>query len=341
MILISQQQISQISNNILISIPDILDKFNIQYRETSTRFFFPCPIHDGDNQDACTIYKNSGIWNCHTNLCHEKYKKTILGFVRGLLCKKNHRNFSFDETLKFCCKIINHDIINDVNNAEYDKYKELKKYDKILDIFNKNIEIKNDTIEPIDLSKLNIPSQYFIKRGFLEKTLERFQVGECYEKNSSMFHRAIVPIYDKDNKYVGCTGRATSDNFKPKWINSKNFNKTSYLYGLNFALEDIKKTGKLFIVEGPGDLWKMYEAGYNNTCAILGAALTESQFLILENLPIFDLIIGTDPNNAGENVAAKIVEQCGRRFNYKRLLTRYTDIGETPTKEIQHMVEIL
>lgn len=337
--MISQQQISAISDKLLDCLSDVLDHFNIEYRESPSRYFFPCPIHNGDNEDGCTIYRNSGIWNCHTASCQDKYKKTILGFIRGVLSNRADREVSFVETLKYASRFTGDTLKQDVDMTEFKKMQEAKNTNKVFDIFMKSLKDNCHNLKPtVNISELKIPSQYYINRGFSKDTLCKFGVGECYERGNPMFNRSVVPIYDKEKKYIGCTGRATSEEFKPKWINSEGFLKNNYLYGLDFAYKAIQDTGKLFLVEGPGDLWRMHEASYNNTVAIFGAALSEQQLLILEGLPIFDLIISTDSDKAGEDAAKKIMKQCGRRYNYHRLLTGYKDVGDTNITQLQKIV---
>jgi 5S rRNA maturation endonuclease (ribonuclease M5) len=340
--LISSQQISSISDKLLDSLGDILDHFEIEYRESPSRYFFPCPIHNGDNADGCTIYRNSGVWNCHTASCQDKYKKTIIGFIRGVLSNRAGKEVSFTDTLKYTSRFTGSGIHHDVEMEVFKEREGVKKNNKIFSIFMQDVRESNSIISPtIKIEDLRVPSPYYINRGFSPDILNKFGVGECYERGNPMFNRCVVPIYDKEKKYIGCTGRATSEDFKPKWINSEGFLKNNYLYGLDLAYPSIVESGKLFLVEGPGDLWRMHEAGYNNTVAIFGAAMSEQQALILESLPIFDLIISTDSDLAGENAAKKIMKQCGRRYNYHRLLTGNKDVGGTEVNKLQEIVEKL
>ena len=80
-----------------------------------------------------------------------------------------------------------------------------------------------------------------------------------------MSGRVVVPIYDENNNYVACIGRAVYQNMQPKWLHSKGFKKSSYLYGYNVAKDDIMKKGTIVLVEGQGDVWRMHEAGVTNT----------------------------------------------------------------------------
>ncbi|MEN6622496.1 MAG: toprim domain-containing protein, partial [Smithella sp.] len=113
------------------------------------------------------------------------------------------------------------------------------------------------------------------------------------------------------------------------WVNSKGF-KTSYnLYGLWIAKHYIEKTNRVYLVEGQGDVWRMNEAGIKNTLGIFGADLSEYQLSLLEKMPILDVVVLTDMDDAGRKAANRIVNKCGRRFNYS--------IPELPTKDVGEM----
>src|SRR5690606_11837770 len=116
----------------------------------------------------------------------------------------------------------------------------------------------------------------------------------CYQKGKLMYMRAVVPVYDIEDRFIGCTGRTIVNGNYSKWVNSKGFSKSSVLYGVNHAKESIIRTRQAFLVESAGNLWRMHEANFENTLCMFGASLSEKQLLILESLPIETLIIGTD-----------------------------------------------
>ena len=95
------------------------------------------------------------------------------------------------------------------------------------------------------IDKLDIPSRYYIERGYKPETLEKFDIGMCVGRGKPMSGRVVVPIYDENNNYVACIGRAVYQNMQPKWLHSKGFKKSSYLYGYNVAKNDIMKKGTI------------------------------------------------------------------------------------------------
>lgn len=73
-------------------------------------------------------------------------------------------------------------------------------------------------------------------------------------------------------------GGRVMDDSMPKYINSpenKIYSKSHHLYGLNIAKRT--KADKLIIVEGYMDCIALHQAGFDQTVASLGTALTTGQ----------------------------------------------------------------
>ena len=121
----------------------------------------------------------------------------------------------------------------------------------------------------------------------------------------------------------------------PKWMHSKGFRKSSYLYGLNMAKDKILETGVAVLVEGQGDVWRMHEAGVENTVGIFGSNLSDDQLVLLEQSGALNLIILTDHDEAGHRAADQIIKKCGRRFNYFRPTIPTKDVGDMSVEQIQ------
>ncbi|RLA82571.1 MAG: DNA primase, partial [Epsilonproteobacteria bacterium] len=92
-----------------------------------------------------------------------------------------------------------------------------------------------------------------------------------------------------------------------KYVNSpqtKLFNKSRLLYGYNLAKELIYKQKTIIVTEGYLDVIMLHQAGFSNTVATLGTALTP------EHLPLLKrgepkIIVAYDGDKAGLNAAYK------------------------------------
>ena len=330
--ILTNSQISAISSELLLKVDYLLAYFDVEYVEYPNRLAFACPIHGGDNPEACCIFTDGltqkGNWSCWTQHCEEEFANNLFGFVRGCLSQKRNKSISMNETASFCSNFLNKDI-EDLEITEY------KNNFNVIDIFNKQVERQQPQITREEIkSKINIPAEYYVGRGYLPETLEMFDVGTCLSENQPMSGRVVVPIYDEGYNYIGCVGRAVNESMKPKWLHSKGFKK-SILYGLHAAKEEILKTQTAILVEGQGDVWRLHEAGLKNCVGIFGSSINEDQLILLESSGALNLIILTDSDEAGDKAYSQILKKCGRRFNYHRPSISHKDVGDMSIEQIK------
>lgn len=350
----TQLNYEKISQQLLSKPKEICNFLHIDYNEYPNRIAMKCPVHDGDTEDKCTIFtkgqKAVGNWVCWSGNCHVKYGRDIVGFVRGVLSKRLDREVGRGEVISNLAKLIKCD------DAQI-KFEDTNEIDAIF------LE-KVETVPLINrqevITKLNIPSKYYIERGFSKEILIKYDIGECYTKGKPMFLRAVVPVYDFNYNLVGVTGRSiqpTCNKCKychfenlscpttsyeryqhSKWINSKGFNKTLHLYNLIKAKNEINRTNTAILVEGPGDVWKLEESGIHNSLAMFGLSLNDSQLNILEKLSIYNLVCLTDKDEAGLEAREIITNKCSRMFNVHHIDLPKKDVGDMSVKELQNFL---
>ena len=331
---LTKNQIFQICENLFDRLPELLTSLEIEYVEYPNRFSFACPVHGGDNPEGCSIFTDGltskGNWQCWTNHCEDEFTNSLLGFVRGTLSHRRNRSISLNEAAAYCANFFDMSI-EDLDKIEEHKQRSLN----VLDVFNRKIDRNIPSISRDEIrSKIQIPAEYYIGRGYLPQTLDTFDVGFCLEKNRPMSGRVVVPIYDEGYNYIGCVGRSVNDNMNPKWLHSKGFRK-SILYGLNIASEYIKKSLSVVLVEGQGDVWRMHEAGIKNCVGIFGSSINEDQLLLLEESGALNVVILTDSDEAGTKAFNQIMKKCGRRFNYYRPNISTKAVGEMSIEQIK------
>jgi 5S rRNA maturation endonuclease (ribonuclease M5) len=287
-------------------------------------------VHGGDSEEGCCIFTDGnttkGNWCCWTNHCEEEFIKTMFGFVRGVMSERQNRTVSMNEVAEFCLELIKKDI-SELEKVEHTSF-------NYLEAFTKSVERDTIAIERSELlSRLAIPSKYYIGRDYTPEVLSMFDIGECLASNQPMSGRVVVPLYDEDDNYVGCSGRAIKEHLNPKWLYGKGFKK-NILYGLNLAKEAIINTGTVVIVEGQGDVWRAFEAGLNMTVGVFGTNLSGDQLILLERSGAINMVVLTDYDDAGIEAAKKIQKKCGRRFNYTRPdLTPWFEERNIPKKQ--------
>lgn len=330
---LTQVQILTMCDKLAENIPLLLDSLEIEGVEYPNRHSFPCPVHGGDSPEGCSVFTDgdtaTGNWRCWTNQCEQDYQSNIFGFVRGVLSYRKGRDLPLNAVYNFCLDFL------DIDESKLEtKEQNTKKEVKLLEIFEKRIEREKNSISREQIqSSINIPAEYYIGRGYSKETLKTFDVGTCFSKNKPMSGRVVVPIYDEDYNYVGCVGRSINEKLQPKWLHSKGFKK-NVLYGFNIAQDFMGDKRVLFILEGQGDVLRMYEAGFKNSVGIFGSSISDDQLLVLEKSGVLNLVILTDYDEAGKKAAEQIIKKCGRRFNYYRPQISKKDIGEMTIEEI-------
>lgn len=185
-------------------------------------------------------------------------------------------------------------------------------------------------------------ASYAAERGLSQSTIEHFELGYAndswktltdtldtkdelkaaadasliaFGKNEKAYDffrsRLIFPIKDVLGEIVGFGGRATSNEVKPKYLNSPTtevFSKRKTLYNLNHA----KGFKDLVIVEGYMDVVQAYEHGIPNFAATLGVAFTEEHAAALTKLNLNTVTFAFDGDDAGYNAALKSLDNCAQ-----------------------------
>jgi DNA primase len=111
--------------------------------------------------------------------------------------------------------------------------------------------------------------------------------------------RVMFPFTGIDGKVLGFNGRTIFEE-QPKYINTAStqvFNKSTFLFGLNQAKLEIKKSGAV-LVEGQMDVITASKHGIKNVIASSGTSLTAGQLNILSRYTK-DLIFCYDSDSAG------------------------------------------
>ncbi|MDD3662766.1 MAG: DNA primase, partial [Candidatus Pacebacteria bacterium] len=133
-------------------------------------------------------------------------------------------------------------------------------------------------------------SAYLIKKGFKKEDLETVGLVKTkegtreQEKEDDHFYdrfrsRIIFPINDSSGRVIAFSGRIFGEeNKEAKYLNSPEtplFNKSNTLFGIDKAKLPIRKYGYSIVVEGQMDLILSHQAGFDNTVAVSGTALSD------------------------------------------------------------------
>lgn len=279
---------------------EILDTISqyIQVQSSGSSYKALCPFHS-EKTPSFIINQEKQIYKCFG--CGEG--GDVINFVMKM------ENLGFTETVRLLAQKANITISSkELSEDAKRQIEEKKLYYEI----NKKAGLyfyNNLTKEP------NPALKYLLKRGIVSKTIASFGLGysinswdslmlylqgEGYHvddiQNSGLIrsnkreghydyfrNRIMFPIFNIKGDVVGFGGRVIDDSM-PKYLNSpetKIFNKSNILYGMNFARKHISNR-QIILVEGYMDVIALHQAGFKNVVASLGTSLTKYQGKLLK-----------------------------------------------------------
>jgi hypothetical protein len=215
----SQQELKVICDSLCDNIEEVLSSLDIyDYRDNSKMLTMPCPIHGGDNDSALNLYYEGdsyrGNWKCRTHQCEKHFKGSVLGFIRGVISSQKYnwsqqgdKMCSFQEVMSFAKSMVSNKIEAELmfGNIKQDK----NNFARIVNNFVNPPLTENKISRQSAISNINIPAEYYIKRGFSTQILKKYDVGLCNNPKKPMYSRVVVPIYDDSASFlIGCTGRS-------------------------------------------------------------------------------------------------------------------------------------
>lgn len=129
-------------------------------------------------------------------------------------------------------------------------------------------------------------------------------------------NRVMFPLFDQSGKVVAYSGRTLEIGVDiPKYVNSPEtelFKKSEILYGYHKAKHGIRQLEFSLVVEGQFDVVMSHQAGYINTVAVSGTALTQHHVQLLERLST-KVVLALDADKAGIAAVCRAADLMLRR----------------------------
>ncbi|USN88063.1 MAG: DNA primase [Candidatus Nomurabacteria bacterium] len=162
--------------------------------------------------------------------------------------------------------------------------------------------------------------EYLSGKGYTKDELLRaglIKGGEDGKEPYDVFRKRVMfPIFNQGGKVVAFSGRTVEKGDDiPKYVNSPEtelFKKSEILYGYHKAKHGIRQLGFSLIVEGQFDVVMSHQAGYSNTVAVSGTALTVEHVQLLERLSD-KVVLALDADKAGIAAIKKAADLMLRR----------------------------
>ncbi|MEG1970996.1 MAG: DNA primase [Burkholderiaceae bacterium] len=134
-------------------------------------------------------------------------------------------------------------------------------------------------------------------------------VGDEGKRYDRFRGRLMFPIRNSRGAVIGFGARVLGSG-EPKYLNSPEtpvFHKGQELYGLFEGREAIRANGRAVVVEGYMDVIQLSQAGFDESVAALGTAVTSSHVATLLKLTDH-VVFAFDGDNAGRKAARRALE---------------------------------
>ncbi len=337
-----QEIISQIKSQIPIN--ELISEFT-SVKRSGRGYVCICPFHD-DHHPSLQINPQKGIFKCFA--CGTG--GDLITFY-ALINKKKWAEAVGELAVKYGIKI-EYSNDRDIKNETQIKNQLIELNKEALDFYKKSLYKDEGSIAYKYLTQ---------KRKLSDDTINKFELGYAQNSWESLYNhlnkekkylqeliiasglfivresgqgyydrfrnRIIFPIYNENNQIVGFGGRALTED-DVKYINSPEtliFNKGQLLYGLNHAINEIKKLDYAILTEGYMDVITAHQHNLSNTVATLGTAMTQHQArLLTKHTQSKKICLCLDSDAAGKKALEGIFKQIQDISQFIKLDVRVT-----------------
>lgn len=164
-------------------------------------------------------------------------------------------------------------------------------------------------------------------QGYTEEEMKTAFLSSKSQKTGRSFdyfrNRVMIPIIDMTGNIIAFGGRILTDE-QPKYMNTSDtpvFKKSRNLFAMNFAKNTCSE--KLILCEGYMDVIALHGAGFTNSVATLGTAITPDHARLMKRYTQ-SVLISYDSDAAGQNAADKAF----RLLSEVGLEARVIDMGD-------------
>lgn len=301
-------QVEQIKEK--LGIVDVVSQY-IKLEKAGSNFRAKCPFHN-EKTPSFFVSPTRNSYYCFG--CNAK--GDIFSFV------EQFEGLDFMGALKVLGEKAGVRIIFEKQGDKDQKSKLYEIMEKAVTVFEENIEnqkevqkylqdrgLKDETIKSwrIGYAEDAWESLYErLKEKYNTEDIEKVGLIKKSEKDNSFYDRfrgrIMFPIFDNSGRVIAFSGRIFKDDGKSaKYINSPEtslFSKSKVLYGYDRAKFSIRKLNFSIVVEGQMDMLMSHQAGFTNTVALSGTALTLEHIGLLKRLS-GNIIFAFDSDKAG------------------------------------------
>ena len=299
-------------------IADVVSSY-VNLRHSGRTMSGLCPFHS-DKSPSFHVYPENGSFYCFG--CGAG--GDVITFVRRI------ENLDYMESIRFLAQRAGLNVPEDGTDQGLSQVKA-----RLLEINRETARFYHQVLLSAEGAE---GRNYLLSRGLSPNTIRRFGLGyapgsrfalvdhlrkkgytpeELFQANVAsrassgrpvdrFFSRVMFPIIDLRGNVIAFGGRIMGDG-KPKYLNTSDtlvFHKSNGLFAMNFAKNHAKDG--LILAEGYMDVIALHQAGFQNTIATLGTALTVEQARLLARYTS-EVYLCYDADEAGQKASARAI----------------------------------
>ena len=201
-------------------------------------------------------------------------------------------------------------------------------------------------------------SDFLVGKGYTREEVEKAGLVIKSESSQGFYDRfrgrIMFPVFDLSSQVVGFGGRmfetankkVNKEEEAVKYINIPQtllYDKGRTLYGLNNAKVEVRKKNQCILVEGYTDVIMSFQAGFENTAAVAGTALTPYHLNILKRYSE-NLVLAFDMDVAGDTATKRgidLAQEKGFGIKIVKTLSRGSDPADIILKNPEDWDKII
>lgn len=282
-------------------IVDVVGDF-VTLKRSGANYTACCPFHN-EKTPSFVVSPAKGVYKCFG--CGKS--GTAVGFVM------EHENFTYPEALKYLARKYGIEVKEKEETPE-----EIAARQRSETLYAVSEYAHKFFVDSLSSDEgRTIGHAYFLSRGLEEETIRKYGLGWAPRDRRSLartateagykeeylidtglcikyedgtladrfFDRVIFPIHSVSGRVIAFGGRTLrTDKTVAKYVNSPEteiYDKSSSLYGIYFAKNEMVRKDRCYLVEGYLDVLSMHQLGITNVVASSGTSLTVMQIRLI------------------------------------------------------------
>ncbi|SFV60008.1 DNA primase [hydrothermal vent metagenome] len=291
-----------------LDVVDVIGSY-IELKKSGANFKAPCPFHD-EKSPSFVVSPSKQIYHCFGCGAGGDAIKFVMDYEHlsyPEAIEKLASTYGFTLSYTTSQKRQSSEILEKINTY----YQSLLPHTPMAIEYLQERGVYESSIEKFGIGYAPSSQQTieWIKKNYLsmQDALRLGVIGSDGNRSYARFiERITFPIQSPSGMVVGFGGR-TITGHQAKYINSPEtplFNKSRLLYAYNLARNAIYKKKEIIITEGYLDVVMLHQAGFENSVATLGTALTKEHLPLLRKAEP-KVIMAYDGDSAGISAAIK------------------------------------